>query len=62
MLSHINSVKRKKLGNKSPFDILTRAELNDMKKLGLNPIDPKKVIMDKTKLFEILVPGYKRNK
>lgn len=62
MISHINSVKRKKLGNKSPFDILTRAELNDMKKLGLNPIDPKKVIMDKTKLFEILDPGYKRNK
>ena len=62
MLSHINSVKRKKLGNRSPFDKLTQGELNDMKKLGLYPIDPKKVIMDKTKLFKILDPGYESKK
>ena len=62
MLSHINSVKRKKLGNRSPFDKLTQGELNDMKKLGLYPIDPKKVIMDKTKLFKILAPGYESKK
>ena len=37
-------------------------ELNDMKKLGLYPIDPKKVIMDKTKLFKILDPGYESKK
>ena len=62
MLSHINSVKRKKLENRSPFDKLTQGELNDMKKLGLYTIDPKKVIMDKTKLFKILDPGYESKK
>ena len=48
--------------NRSPFDKLTQGELNDMKKLGLYPIDPKKVIMDKTKLFKILDPGYESKK
>jgi hypothetical protein len=38
MMSHINSVKRDSLGGKSPFEMLTRGELSDMKKLGLRPI------------------------
>lgn len=51
MFSHINSVKRKELHNSSPFELLSRAELNDMKKLGYQHISPKDVMLN-TKLFK----------
>ena len=51
MMSHINSVKRDSLGGKSPFEMLTRSELKDMKKLGLSPIEPDEVILS-SKLFK----------
>ena len=51
MMSHINSVKRDSLGGKSPFEMLTRSELKDMKKLGLSPIVADEVILS-SKLFK----------
>lgn len=51
MFSHINSVRRKELKNKSPFELLSKAELNDMKKLGYKHIPPQDVILS-AKLFK----------
>jgi len=51
MMSHINSVKRDSLSGKSPFELLTRSELKDMKKLGLSPIEPDEVVLS-SKLFK----------
>ena len=51
MLSHINSVRRKELNNKSPFELLSTAELKDMKKLGYKHIPPQDVILS-AKLFK----------
>ena len=51
MLSHINSVKRKELDNRCPFELLTTGELNDMKKLGYKHISPKDVVLN-AKLFK----------
>lgn len=51
MLSHINSVKRKELNNSSPFELLSRAELLDMKKLGYQYIRPQDVMLT-AKLFK----------
>lgn len=51
MFSHINSVRRKELNNRSPFELLSRAELLDMKKLGYQHISPKDVMLT-AKLFK----------
>ena len=51
MMSHINSIRRKELNGKSPFELLSSSELNNMKKLGYQHIDPKDVIVD-SKLFK----------
>ena len=51
MLSHINSVRRKELNNSSPFELLSTAELKDMKKLGYKHIPPQDVILS-AKLFK----------
>jgi IS30 family transposase len=45
MMSHINSVKRDSLNGASPFDVLSKTQLNDMKKLGLTPISPDRVVL-----------------
>lgn len=45
MMSHINSVRRDSLGGKSPFECLSRREMIAMKKLGLKPISPDRVIL-----------------
>ena len=46
MMSHINSVRRKELNGRSPFELLSAGELNDMKKLGYKHIPPQDVILD----------------
>ena len=51
MFSHINSVRRKELNNRSPFELLSTAELKDMKKLGYKHIQPQDVILS-AKLFK----------
>lgn len=51
MFSQINSVKRKELGNKCPFELLSKGQLNDMKKLGYKHIPPQDVILS-SKLFK----------
>ena len=50
MMSHINSVKRDSLGEKSPFECLNRKYLNAIKKLGLKYISSDDVIL-KPSLF-----------
>lgn len=50
MMSHINSVKRDSLGEKSPFECLNRKYLNAIKKLGLKYISSGDVIL-KSSLF-----------
>lgn len=50
MMSHINSVKRDSLGEKSPFECLNRKYLNAIKKLGLKYISSGDVIL-KPSLF-----------
>lgn len=51
MFSHINSVRRKELNNRSPFELLSTAELKDMKKLGYKHIQPQDVMLS-AKLFK----------
>lgn len=46
MMSHINSVRRKELNGRCPFELLSTGELNDMKKLGYKLIPPQDVILD----------------
>lgn len=46
MMNHINSVKRESLGNKSPFQCLSRSETISIKKLGYNEIHPNDVILN----------------
>lgn len=46
MMSHINSIKRKELNGRCPFELLSTGELNDMKKLGYKHIPPQDVILD----------------
>lgn len=50
MMSHIISVKRDSLGEKSPFECLNRKYLNAIKKLGLKYISSGDVIL-KPSLF-----------
>lgn len=45
MMSHINSVRRDSFKGLSPFDLLTKGQLSDMKKLGLTPIPPDRVVL-----------------
>lgn len=51
MMSHINSTRRKELDGKSPFELLSESQLNDMKKLGYKFINPNDVILN-SKLFK----------
>ena len=46
MMNHIKSTKRESLGNKSPFECLTKSQAKAIKKLGYNEIDPSKVILN----------------
>lgn len=50
-MNHINSTKRASLGNKSPFECLTKLQLNQIKKLGYYEISPNKVTLN-TSLFK----------
>ena len=45
IMNHINSVKRKSLGNRSPFECLTRGQLFSIRKLGYHLIDPNEVCL-----------------
>lgn len=50
MMNHINSVKRKALGGKSPFECLTKKQKKILKKLGYTEVPADKVILS-SKLF-----------
>ena len=45
MMNHINSVRRESLGNKSPFECLTKNQKRIIKKLGYTEVSPDKVIL-----------------
>lgn len=45
IMNHINSVKRKSLGSRSPFECLTRGQFSSIRKLGYHPIDPNEVCL-----------------
>lgn len=45
MMNHINSTKRVSLGNKSPFECLSKSFAISIKKLGYKELDPNKVAL-----------------